>query len=70
MKRMERIVNKSKSFAEADEWDRKQYSEMTSEERFAIAEVLKRCVYGHNIPDVRTERLASKCYLHDASLLR
>jgi len=50
---MEKIVNKARNFKEAEEWDKRQYREMTVAERFAIASELKRRVYGPNPPDVR-----------------
>ena len=50
---MERIVNKARSFKEADEWDKRQHREMTVAERFAVLSELKRRVYGPNPPDVR-----------------
>ncbi|MBN2384043.1 hypothetical protein JXQ70_14300 [bacterium] len=50
---MERIVNKAKSFKEADEWDIIQQLSMTPEQRQAIARELKRRMYGDHVPDVR-----------------
>lgn len=50
---MERIINKSRSFIKAEEWDIKQYKAMTPEERQYIAKILKEKFYGKNCPDVR-----------------
>lgn len=48
-----RIVHKSRSFAEADEWDIQQHIQMTPAERQRVAKELRKRVYGTNVPDVR-----------------
>ncbi len=50
---MERVVNKAKNHAEADEWDVQQCINMTSEQRQLIARKLKERVYGKHNPDVK-----------------
>lgn len=50
---MERIVHKSHSFEEAQEWDIRQQLEMTPEERQRVARALRDRVYGADAPDVR-----------------
>lgn len=50
---MDREVNKAKSFADADRWDREQMWAMTPDERIAIAKALRDRVYGTDCPDVR-----------------
>jgi hypothetical protein len=50
---MERIVNKSGSFAEADAWTIKQCRSMTGPERMRAARELKRRVFPGKQPDVR-----------------
>jgi len=50
---MKRIINKSKSFREAEEWDILQHTRMTPEERQEAAAELRRRVYGTKRPDVR-----------------
>jgi hypothetical protein len=50
---LERIMHKSSSFKEAEEWDIKQHLAMTPEQRQAAARGLKRRYYGDNRPDVR-----------------
>jgi len=51
---MEPIVNKAKTFEEADNWDIQQHVSMTPNERQAAAKKLKERVYGKNAPDIRT----------------
>ena len=48
-----RVVNKARSFAEADEWDVMQHIRMTPDERRRVAKELKRRFYGDDPPDVR-----------------
>jgi hypothetical protein len=48
---MERIGKKFHSFAEADEWNRQQYREMTQAERIACAEELQRRMPGQSLSD-------------------
>jgi hypothetical protein len=50
---MERIVHKSKSFKEAQDWDIEQAVAMTPEERLAAAKVLRDRFYPPDSPDVR-----------------
>jgi hypothetical protein len=51
-----RVVHKSLSFAEAEEWDIRQHISLTPEQRQAIARELKRRRWGDNPPDVRQPR--------------
>jgi hypothetical protein len=55
-----RAGNKSRSFKEAEEWNRRQYREMSPNERIAASRVLRRKVYGPNPPDVRSWHRAGK----------
>ena len=50
---MERIANKARSFEEAEEWDRKQYQEMTPNERMEAAADIKKRVFPGYCPDIR-----------------
>lgn len=50
---MERVVKKFRSFKEADKWNIDFQVNLTPEERFDIADALKRMAYGENMPDVR-----------------
>jgi len=50
--RMERVVNKAKSFVEADAWDRKQQHRMSPQERVRVSRVLQRRVFG-STKDIR-----------------
>jgi len=50
---MERIINKSKSFKDAEQWDILQHIRMRPEERQAAAARLRERVYGTDVPDVR-----------------
>jgi len=50
---MEKIINKSKTFKEAEEWDILQQIEMTPEERQRAAAELRRRIYGDDAPDVK-----------------
>jgi len=55
---MDRDGNKSRSFADAERYDREQQWRMTSDERLLAAAELRERVYGKNCPDVReAERL-------------
>jgi hypothetical protein len=56
---MDRIVNISRTFKEADEWTKRQHREMTPNERMAVAWELKLRAYGPNPPDVREGRYVS-----------
>jgi hypothetical protein len=53
---LERVVHKSRSFAEAEEWDIAQQLGLTPEQRQAIARELKRRFWGDKRPDVRATR--------------
>jgi hypothetical protein len=57
---MDRIVNISRTFKEADEWTKRQYREMTPNERIKVARELQRKVYGPNPPDVRASGWSAK----------
>lgn len=50
---MERIAKKSKSFAEADAWDREQHRQMTPTERMAAGRAIKNRLFPGKQPDVR-----------------
>ncbi len=50
---MKRIVNKSRSFEAAAEWDMRQHLEMTPQQRIDAARELQRRVYKANARDVR-----------------
>ena len=50
---MERIAHVSRSFAEAEIWDRDQMWSLTPDERLAIARTLRERVFGSDAPDVR-----------------
>jgi hypothetical protein len=55
---MEREAHKSRSFADADRWDKEQQWAMTPDERLAIAKELRDRVYGKDAPDVRESERA------------
>jgi predicted Fe-S protein YdhL (DUF1289 family) len=50
---MERTVNKARGFQAAAEWDCRQQTQMTPEERRAVARRLRQRVYGPQPKDVR-----------------
>jgi len=50
---MKRVIHIAKNFQQAEQWDIKQQTEMSAEERQAIATELKKRVYGSHPPDVR-----------------
>jgi len=50
---VERIAHKSRNFKEADDWDVDQQIRMTSNERWAVARLLKERAYGRTNKDVR-----------------
>jgi hypothetical protein len=50
---VERVAQKSRSFAEAREWETEQYRSMSVEERRSIARALRHRYYGDDNPDVR-----------------
>jgi len=50
---MERIVHKSRGFADADKWDVEQQISMTPQERMLAARELKFRIYPEDAPDVR-----------------
>jgi len=50
---MERVINKSKSYKDAEQWDILQHIRMTPEERQAVVDRLRERVYGTDVPDVR-----------------
>ena len=55
MRSMERIVNKARSFKEAEEWDRRQQLAMTPGQRIAAARILQLRVFGQ-AKDIRACR--------------
>lgn len=50
---MERVAHKTRSFEEADRWDREQSWRLSPDERLRILKVLQERVYGKNPLDVR-----------------
>ena len=50
---MERILNKTNSFKEAEDWDVLQHIGMTPEQRQDVAARLRERVYGIDVPDVK-----------------
>jgi len=50
---MERVLQKSRSFKQAEEWDILQHVSMTPEQRQKAADQLREKVYGKGAPDVR-----------------
>jgi hypothetical protein len=50
---MERVVNKSRTFEEAEAWERRQYREMTPVERMRAAREIKNRLFPGKQPDVR-----------------
>ena len=50
---MERVVLKTRSFAEAEAWDRQQSWALTPSQRFLILQLLREGVHGPDAPDVR-----------------
>jgi hypothetical protein len=50
---MERVLQKSRNFKQAEEWDILQHVRMTPEQRQEAAAQLRERVYGKNVPDVR-----------------
>lgn len=55
-----RVFHKSKSFAEAEEWDILQNIRMTYEQRQKSAYELRKRVYGIEVADVRETRVGKK----------
>ena len=53
---MDRIVNISHSFKDAENWDIKRQTSRTHEERQKAASLLKKKFYGTKNPDVRESR--------------
>ena len=49
---MERVVHKTKSFVEADAWDREQQHRMSPQERVRVSRVLQKRVFG-STKDIR-----------------
>jgi len=49
---MKRVVNKARSFAEADAWDRKQQHRMSAQERIRASRELQRRAFG-STKDIR-----------------
>ena len=50
---MDRIVKKSRTFAEAEAWDKQQYQAMSPAERMRAARQLKNRLFPGTRPDVR-----------------
>lgn len=50
---MKRILHKSRSFKEAEEWDIQQQISMAPQKRLQAAKILRERVFGKNTPDVR-----------------
>ena len=50
---MERVAIKTRSFDEAERWDREQSWRLTPDERLRILRELQERVYGKDPPDVR-----------------
>lgn len=50
---MKRVLKKSRSFKEAEQWDILQNVQMTPEQRQEAATELRKRIYGKNAPDVR-----------------
>ncbi len=50
---MKRIVHKTRSFQEAEEWNILQHIQLTPEERQAVVAKLRKRVYGKKPPDIR-----------------
>ena len=61
---MERIVHKSRSHREAEEWDIEQQVRMRPRERMAAAQTLINQFYGTDVPDVRESREWKKRTIH------
>jgi len=49
---MEAVVNKCRSFTEADAWDRRQQLAMTPQQRINVSRELQRRVFGR-VKDIR-----------------
>ena len=49
---MQRVVNKAKTFVEADAWDRTQQHGMSPQERVRVSRVLQKRVFG-STKDIR-----------------
>jgi hypothetical protein len=52
---MEPIVHKAQNFQEAEEYDIRQHTRMSSSERQAVAKTLRERYYGTAVPDVRSK---------------
>ena len=50
---IEAIGHRASGFAEAEAWDHAQLANTSVDERFRIAEALRRRVYGEHAPDLR-----------------
>ena len=50
---MERVFKKFSGYAEAEQHDIEYYIHLSVFERQAIAAILKKRVYGDNVPDIR-----------------
>ena len=47
------VFKKSYDFSEAEQWDIQQQLDMTPYERQEISRILKKRVYGKDVPDIR-----------------
>lgn len=50
---MQRVVKKTRSFREADEWDVRQNRALTAEQRIQIAHALRKRAYPGKSKDIR-----------------
>ena len=57
---MERVANKARSFAEADEWEIHQHLSMTPQERMRAAKLIKERLFPGKNPDIREWHRARK----------
>jgi hypothetical protein len=56
---MEPIMNKSKNFAAAEQWDIEQHNRLTPTERREMAFLLKKKVYGDDFSPLRKNRVVN-----------
>ena len=50
---MDRVLQKSRSFKQAEKWDILQHISMTHEQRQEAAAQIRKRVYGSRVPDLR-----------------
>jgi hypothetical protein len=58
---MERVVHKSRRYAEADDWDVRQHISMTPRERMRAARELKFRVFPKCSPETDSETMVGLC---------